>query len=306
MTMVWVMSSGRRGGRVCDMPDLAAVFEQHRPYLRRVAYGTLGSVSEADDVVQEAWLRLQRVDAAGIRDLRAWLTKTVGRLALDALGSARRRRERYVGQWLPEPLVEARPADDPAEQLARGERVTTALLVVLERLSPAERTAFVLHDVFGLSFDEVAEVVGRTPAAVRQLASRARRHVEEGTPRFPASPDEHARIVTAFAVAAQAGDVAALARVLDPGVTFRADGGGKATAARRPLLGADRVARAVARLATKTWRDRALATVNDAPGLLVDDGGSRPAVYSLTVDNGRIVAIDVVRNPDKLGHVAPP
>ena len=135
--------------------------------------------------MQEAWLRLQRADAGAIRDLRAWLTTTVGRLALDALRSARRRREQYVGPWLPEPLVEDPDAEDPAERVTLDERVTTALLVVLERLSPAERTAFVLHDVFGLPFDDVAEVVGRRPAAVRQLAARARRHVEDGTPRFP-------------------------------------------------------------------------------------------------------------------------
>ncbi len=141
--------------------DLAGAFEAERPYLRRLAYSTLGSFADADDVVQEAWLRLQRADAGAIRDLRAWLTTTVGRLALDALRSARRRREQYVGPWLPEPLVEDPDAADPAERVTLDERVTTALLVVLERLSPAERTAFVLHDVFGLPFDDVAEVVGR-------------------------------------------------------------------------------------------------------------------------------------------------
>ncbi len=285
---------------------LADAFEAQRPYLRRVAYGTLGSLAEADDVVQEAWLRLQRSDAAEIRDLRAWLTTTVGRLALDALGSARRRREHYVGPWLPEPLVEDRAAADPADRVTLDESVTTALLLVLERLSPAERTAFVLHDVFGLPFDEVGEIVGRAPAAVRQLASRARRHVDAGTPRFPASREEQERIVSAFAAASEAGDMDALVRLLDPQVTLRTDGGGRVTAARTPQVGPERVARLMLKIASKLWRSVAVATVNGAPGLLVDDGGEALCVFSFTVDRDRIVAIDIVRNPDKLRHLPNP
>lgn len=287
--------------------ELAAAFEDERPYLRRLAYGTLGSFAEADDVVQEAWLRLQRADLDPIRDLRGWLTTVVGRLALDALGSARNRRERYVGPWLPEPLVADVAAGDPAERVTLDEQVTTALLVVLEALSPAERTAFVLHDVFGLPFAEVAEVVGRSPAAVRQLAARARRHVADGTPRFPASREQHARIVAAFAIAWQAGDVDALLAVLDPGVTFRSDGGGHVVAARRPVDGAERVARTLVALAAANVR-RGVAVrggivdVNGMPGLLLEEDDVR-GVVSLTVDDGRIVAIDVVRNPEKLRHV---
>lgn len=289
--------------------ELAAAFEDQRPYLRRLAYGTLGSFTEADDVVQDAWLRLQRVDVEEIRDLRAWLTTVVGRLALDALGSARLRRERYVGQWLPEPLVEDAAAD-PAERVTLDEQVTTALLVVLERLSPAERTAFVLHDVFGLPFGDVADVVGRSPSAVRQLAARARRHVEAGTPRFPASREEHARIVTAFADAWQAGDVGALLEVLDPAVTFRSDGGGRVIAARRPVDGAERVARTLVAFGTAhAARGGAvrggLVVVNELPGLALYDGETL-GVFSFTIDGGRIVAIDVVRNPDKLRHVPLP
>jgi RNA polymerase sigma-70 factor (ECF subfamily) len=278
------------------MTDLAAAFEEQRPYLRRLAYGTLGSLAEADDVVQDAWLRLQRTDAKQIRDLRAWLTTTVARLALDALKAARRRREEYVGEWLPEPIVE----NDPAERVSLDESVTTALLLVLERLSPAERTAFVLHDVFGVPFDEVGEIVGRAPASVRQLASRARRHVKAGTPRYPASCAEQREVVAAFAAAAQAGDLPALLRVLDPQVTWRADGGGKVIAARYPLHGAERVARVAAKVAGKTWAGARLVFVNGLPGLLVDDGGEAPAVISFTLERGRIVAIDIVRNPDKL------
>lgn len=305
-----------------EQERLAAAFEAQRPYLRRIAYGTLGSLAEADDVVQEAWLRLQRADAGQILDLRAWLTTVVGRLALDALGAARKRREAYVGPWLPEPLVEelgataparvaggvpdGRLGEDPAERVDTEERVTMALLVVLERLSPAERSAFVLHDVFGLPFAEVAEVVGRSPAAVRQLAARARRHVAEGTPRFPATPDEHARIVAAFAAAWEAGEVERLLAVLDPDVVFTADGGGRVAAVPRPLTGAPVIVRTLLgfRRADRRRPRRAryaLCAVNGLPGLVID--ADALTVFSCTVDAGRIVAIDVVRNPDKLRHV---
>jgi RNA polymerase sigma-70 factor (ECF subfamily) len=281
-----------------------AAFEALRPRLVRVAYATLGSLSEAEDVVQEAWLRLQRTAPGEVRDLPAWLTTVVGRLALDALGSARARRERYVGEWLPEPLVGSEP--DPADRVTLDEEVSLALLRVLEALSPAERTAFVLHDVFGHSFDEVAEAVGRTPQATRQLASRARRHVAAGSPRFPATPDEQARAVTAFAIAISQGDLEALVAVLDPDVTMRSDGGGRVTAARRPLHGADRVGRALLALARKQpGRGRATAlSVNGDLGLLVEAAGER-SVMAFTVDGGRITAIDIVRNPDKLTRVPP-
>jgi RNA polymerase sigma-70 factor (ECF subfamily) len=283
----------------------AAAFEQHRARLIRVAHGMLGSISEAEDVVQDAWVRLERTDTREVDDLGAWLTTTVGRLALDALGSARRRRESYVGEWLPEPLVEA-PAEDPT----LDDKVTTALLVVLERLSPAERAAFILHDVFDLSFDEVAEVVGRTPAAVRQLASRARRRVEEGRPRFPVSREEQERVAHAFATAWQLGDLDQLLSTLDPEVVLRSDGGGRVSAAGRPLFGAGRVARALlafkrgAVLSGRQIRSN-FADVNGAPGLVLAED-DRLSVVSLTVDRGRIVAVDIVRNPDKLRHVERP
>ncbi|HEY4277767.1 MAG TPA: RNA polymerase sigma factor SigJ [Conexibacter sp.] len=309
--------------RVAD--ELAVDFEAQRPYLRRLAYGTLGSLAEADDVVQDAWLRLERADAGEIRNLRGWLTTVVGRLALDALGSARSRRERYVGPWLPEPLVETTAdseavaassaaarelGEDPAERVTIDERVTTALLVVLERLSPPERTAFVLHDVFGLPFEDVAEVVGRTPSAVRQLASRARRHVDDGTPRFPATREQHAGVVVAFAAAWEAGDVDGLLRMLDPDVVFRADGGGKVNALRKPQRGAERVAQTLLGFARANRREGrevrgGLLDVNGLPGLVFYDG-ELLSVASFTIDDGRIVAIDIVRNPDKLRHVPVP
>jgi RNA polymerase sigma-70 factor (ECF subfamily) len=283
------------------MSDLATEFEALRPQLTRVAYGILGSVAEAEDIVQEAWLRLGRSDPAEIDDLRAWLTTVVGRLALDALGSARRRRESYVGEWLPEPLVEEW---DSEEDPTLDESVSTALLVVLERLSPAERTAFLLHDVFDLPFEKVAAVVGRSPAAVRQLASRARGHVEAGKPRFPADSDEEARIVAAFAMAWQEGDHEALLGLLDPDAIMRADGGGHVPTAGKPLLGADRIARALVALTRASLRREEaargrLARVNGATGLVVHDRHST-SVVSLTIDAGRITAVDIVRNPDKL------
>jgi RNA polymerase sigma-70 factor (ECF subfamily) len=279
---------------------LGAEFEALRPQLTRVAYGMLGSLAEAEDIVQEAWLRLGRADRAEIDDLRAWLTTVVGRLALDALGSARARRESYVGEWLPEPLVEEYEDDDPT----LDEAVSTALLVVLERLSPAERTAFLLHDVFELPFEKVGEVVGRSPAAVRQLAARARAHVEEGKPRFPADAEEEAQIVIAFALAWQEGDHEALLDVLDPEAVLRADGGGKVNAAGKPLFGAERIARALLglrRVAKRQGRENEgrLARVNGAAGLVIVEAEAT-SVVSLTIDAGRITAVDIVRNPDKL------
>ncbi|MGW4118640.1 RNA polymerase sigma factor SigJ [Nocardia sp. NPDC004711] len=298
------MSDGRPDGP--DQVELARRFEEHRGYLRRVAYSTLGSLSDADDVVQEAWLRLVRYyetspEGADIENLRAWLTTVTGRLALDHLGSARSRREQYVGEWLPEPEITT--WDDPADRISQDERVTTALLVVLESLSPAERTAFVLQDVFGMSGPEVAEVVGRTPAAVRQLASRARKHVEDGTPRFPASADEHEKVVSAFAVAWRSGDLSALLGVLDSDVTFTSDGGGKVQAFLHPMHGAEKVAKTllgfldVASKVGGAWGRSVL--VNGRPGLVVFDG-KYTGVFAFTIDDGRITKIDVVRNPDKL------
>jgi RNA polymerase sigma-70 factor (ECF subfamily) len=283
----------------------AGAFEAQRPHLLRVAYGQLGSLAEAEDVVQEAWLRLQRADAEEIRDLRAWLTTTVSRLALDALRSARARRERYVGQWLPEPLV-GEPGADPADRVTLDESVGLALLVVLETLSAAERVAFVLHDVFGYEFDHVAEVLGTTPASARQHASRARRHVEAGRPRFPATPERHREIITAFAQAAAEGDAEALVALLHPDAVMRTDGGGVVSAARKPIEGAERVAHvsmALSRRGGATEPPR-LVDVNGLPGFVLRDAHGHPTLVAFTVDADRITAIDVVRNPEKLRGLA--
>jgi RNA polymerase sigma-70 factor (ECF subfamily) len=282
---------------------LADGFEQHRRHLLRVAYATLGSLAEAEDVVQETWLRLQRQeDPSAIRDLRAWLTRTASRLALDALGSARARRERYVGTWLPEPLVEP-VATDPAELAAIDESISLALLIVLERLSPAERASFVLHDVFDLTFEEVAGVIETTPAAARQLASRARRHVAEGRPRFPADSDKQQEVLAAFASACSEGDLEGLVSLLHPDAVWRADGGGRVKAAQIVHGGAERVARNLIALARRPPQAAAPVYVNGALGLMIRDSDGIVSVVSLTIDAGLITAIDIVRNPEKLSRV---
>ena len=279
-------------------------FAQARPRLLRLAYSELGDLGEAEDVVQEAWLRLDRTGMESIRDLDAWLTTVVGRLALDRLRSARARREEYVGPWLPEPMV-ASAADDPADRVTLDESVSYALLAVLEQLSPAERAAFVLHDVFEVPFEEVAQVVGRTPEAVRQLASRARRHIAQERPRFETTPDEHDRAVRAFAQAVAEGDLDGLVSALDPDVVWTSDGGGRAIAARRPLHGAMRVARAWLALQRKRAIGPAPTPIelNGRLGLMLTARDGDRSVVSFAVDGGRITRIDVVRNPDKLRHV---
>ena len=279
-------------------------FAQARPRLLRLAYSQLGDLGEAEDVVQEAWLRLERTDTESIDDLDAWLTTVVGRLSLDALRSARVRRETYVGPWLPEPVVSF-AADDPADRVTLDESVSYALLALLEQLSPAERTAFVLHDVFDVPFDEVGEVVGRRPEAVRQLASRARRHVAHQRPRFEASPDQHDRAVRAFAHAVAEGDLEALVAVLDPDVVWTSDGGGRAITARKPLRGAGRVARAWVALRRKASVGATATPIelNGRLGLMIGGADRNRSVISFVVDGGRITRIDLVRNPDKLHHV---
>lgn len=279
-----------------------AEFNRLRPYLLRVAYSHLGSLSEAEDLVQEAWLRLTRAERSEIRDLRAWLTTVISRLALDALTSARVRRERYVGPWLPEPVVQAAGGGgDPAHRADLDEDVSMAMLIVLESLSPPERSAFLLHDVFGYSFDEVARIVDRTPAATRKLAGRARAAVEARRPRYPAAAEEQRQIVAAFLDAAQNGDIAALLELLDPSVTFRSDGGGLVPAARKVFTGAERVAGILAAMSGhygERYRGSTVS-VNGAPGVLMNVGGSL-SVIAVTIDNGRITSLDVMRNPDKL------
>lgn len=278
---------------------LAQEFERQRPHLRGVAYRMLGSISEAEDAVQEAWVRLDRSDPGGSDDLRGWLTVVVGRISLDMLRSRRSRREDYAGSWLPEPIVSSVADDSPEHDVVLADSVGLALLVVLETLTPAERLAFVLHDVFAVSFDEIAQVVGKTPAATRQLASRARRRVREGAPRPDADLAVQRRVVDAFLAAARAGDFEALLRVLDPDVVFRTDGGGTGPLARPPIVGADAVAHEILTAGRPFAPLGRPAIVNGAAGAVVQAGGRR-YVAGFTVVNGRIATIDLVGDPTKV------
>ncbi|MGZ8177407.1 RNA polymerase sigma factor SigJ [Williamsia sp. SKLECPSW1] len=291
-----------RRAAVTDRQDeLAAAYHAVRPRLIRIAYAILGTHAEAEDVVADCWLRLVDADGrATVDDVEAWSTVVVSRAALDTLRSARRRREEYVGPWLPEPVVA--PVDDPADRVTLDDQVSYALLVVLETLSPAERTVWVLHDLFGMPFAEVAETVGRTPAAVRQLASRARSHVAAGAPRVAVTADQHDSAVRGFLSAALGGDMAACLAALDPDVVLTSDGGGVVSAARRPIVGADKVARFLfGILATRVAAaELTPITVNGRLAVAAVRDGRVDSVISLTLDGDRITRVDIVRAPDKL------
>lgn len=283
------------------MDRTVETFQRRRPYLVGVAYRLLGTVAEAEDAVQDTWLRLQDADTEDIVDLEAWLTVVTTRICYDQLKSARVRREEYVGEWLPEPILDDDRTIDPADRVTLDESVSMALLVVLETLSPAERTAFVLHDIFAMPFDTVAEVVGRSPAACRQLAARARAHVATRAPRFDAAGDQHRRAVDAFTRAATTGDLEQLLAVLDPEVVLRADGGDQVPAPRRPLAGSEPVARFLLDLgAARQHMHHEVRTVNGRPGLVTTDGDRAVAVMGFEVSDDRITEIDLVMNPDKL------
>jgi RNA polymerase sigma-70 factor, ECF subfamily len=277
------------------------VFTDNRSLLFSVAYRLTGSVADAEDVVQDAWLRWSRVDADGVREPKAYLVKTVTNLALTELTSARARRETYVGPWLPEPLL---TSPDSAEGVEMAESVSLAMLVVLESLSPLERAVFVLGEVFGYGQAEIGEMIDRDPAAVRQLAHRAREHVQARRPRYTTDAATQADLVARFRDACAGGDLAAVMEILAPDVTAWSDGGGKVTAARRPLYGADNVARWLLGVLAKPGTqglEMTVATINGAPGLIGSYGGEPAGSVSLDVDNGRVVGIRVTVNPDKLG-----
>jgi RNA polymerase sigma-70 factor (ECF subfamily) len=269
-----------------------------RPRLVRLAYRMLGSVAEAEDAVQDALLRAQRADVS-IDNPEAFLSRTVARVCLDHLKSARHRRETYVGPWLPEPLVDAR--EDVSDD------VTLTLMMALERLSPLERAAFLLHDVFGVGLEDVAITLQREPAACRKLASRAREHVREARPRYPVSPQESERIAEAFHTASRAGDVSQLQQLLADGVVLYSDGGGKSSAATKPVLGASRVLRFFLGLSRKAAcrgsRFYQPASIDGLPGFISVGEDGVPQTTALAVEAGRVQAIYVVRNPDKLRHL---
>jgi RNA polymerase sigma-70 factor (ECF subfamily) len=283
--------------------DLTTLFEHERPRLKRLAYRMLGSVSEAEDVVQDAWLRWDR--AGGEADNpQAWLVQAVTRLALDRLKSARARRETYVGPWLPEPLIEA-ITDDPVE---RAEDVSVAFLLALERLSPLERAVFLLHDVFDQDYAAVGAALGKSEPAVRQLASRARTHVRDARPRFTVSDDRATRLAAAFLDASNRNDTAALTRLLAEDAVLISDGGGKRPAALRPMVGRDDVMLLLKGLASRGTFPSAgamrPARVNGLPGVILEAADGLTIIAVEPDETGdRIAAIYIMRNPEKLGHV---
>jgi RNA polymerase sigma-70 factor (ECF subfamily) len=285
---------------------LDAVWAAHRPAVFGAAYRLLGSVADAEDVTQDVWLRAAAADLSDVADVRAWLVTVAARRAYDVLRSARVRRETYVGPWLPEPLP---TGPDAAEPVLVDESVSTAMLLIMEELSPPERVAFVLHDVFGLPYADIAGVLGGSPAAARQHASRARRRVAAAREAAPdagraASRAERERVLTAFRAAYEAGDLAGLVRLLHPDAVYVTDGGGKVVAARRIVTGAERVARLM--LAVRQhWRPHAidLIEVGGEPALRCRRDGRVTSVDTFLITDGRIAAYRRVLNPDKLAHL---
>ena len=277
-------------------------FEAQRPRLTRLAYRMLGSVAEAEDAVQDAWLRWTRAGEA-VADPAAWLVRVTSRLCIDRLRAARTQRDAYRGPWLPEPLIEDL-AVDPVE---RAEDVSVAFLLALERLSPLERAVFLLHEVFDEDYAQVAETLGKTEPAVRQLATRARAHVKETRPRFTVSQEEAAKLAAAFMVAAAQGDMTALSAMLAQDAVMVTDGGGKRKAALRPLIGREDIVRLLEGLAWRGGEGQSLSfrsvRINGYPGLVLEREDGPMTVAFQPGEDGRLVGIYMVRNPDKLGHV---
>ena len=280
-----------------DHADAAASFEPLRPKLMRVAYRMLGSVADAEDVVQDAFIRWMKADRGEVIEPEAFLRRSVTRLCLDQLKSAHHKRETYIGPWLPEPIVEEEQQDD----------VTLPLMLALERLSPLERAAFLLHDVFGLAFEEVAATILRDPAACRQLAARARAHVREARPRFKLEKQRGLELAEAFFNASRSGDMQALGAMLKADVTIHADGGGKRPAAMAPVIGFEAVMQVQERLAvffrhapSKLVR---AGFINGLPGFVTLEADGELQTTALEIEDGKIAAVYVVRNPDKLRHL---
>jgi len=292
------------------MPDgTVQDFEPHRRRLTGLAYRMLGSVAEAEDVVQDAWLRWHGTERDTVRDPGAFLHRVVARLCLDRLRSARTRRETYIGPWLPEPVLDAEALRAPGAG-EWADDLSFALMLALERLSPLERAAFLLHDVFDLGFGEVAATLGRSEAACRQLAARARGHVRAARPRFTIPPDQGKRLVDAFLGAVQSGDLGTLARLLAEGAVLHTDGGGRKAAARNLIRGRERILRLYAGLARKGRLPRIEATaypirINGLPGYVAIEPDGTMRAIALEIAGKRISAVYVVSNPDKLGHLAP-
>jgi RNA polymerase sigma-70 factor (ECF subfamily) len=288
----------------------AEVFEAHRDLMFAVAYRMLGTIADAEDAVQDAWLRWSAAPRAEVTEPRAYLARVVVNTALNRLRAARARREAYIGPWLPEPmLTEARP--DPAEQAELADSVSLAMLVVLESLTPEERAVFVLREVFALSYAEIGAALGRPEVTVRQIAHRAREHVQARRPRFDVDRNQQREVTKRFLDAATGGDIEGLMAVLAPSVTLLTDGGGKTRAALRPITGAGKVARFIAGISTRAYMGMEIssmsievAEINGGPGTLITYGGYPVAVVTLTVADGHITAIQLLANPDKLSAIA--
>ncbi len=296
-----------------DESEATRIFDEHRELLIGVAYRVLGRVSDAEDVVQEAWLRWAKVDPAEVADPRSFLVRVTTRLAIDRLRRVKARRESYVGPWLPEPILTGR---DVAEDVALAESVSMAMLVVLETLSPLERAVFVLREAFAMPYSEIAEILDRSEVAVRQLARRAREHVRERRPRFDTDQATRQRVTERFLTATTNGDLDALMEVLAPGVTLVADGGGRARAPVHPLYGADRVARFLLSVSTEEKVAKFLeavstealpellrahiAQVNEEPGIVLTYEGTPVTTIVLEVSEGVVQTIHLVANPEKL------
>jgi RNA polymerase sigma-70 factor (ECF subfamily) len=295
--------------------DPSATFEPHRRRLLGLAYRMLGSMAEAEDAVQESYLRWHETDRAVVEDARAFLMTTTTRICLDVLKSARLRREEYVGPWLPDPVTDT-AALAPDAQTELAEDLSVALLLALDRLSPLERAAFLLHDVFDYSFAQVADTLGRNEAACRQLASRARTRVREARPEGAIPPraastsldPKHTQLLSAFLTASRSGDIAALTRMLASDARLVGDGGGKVPAALNVIEGADRVAAFLAGAVRKGWSDEMswhFETINGLPGMIVSGPRGLVQTTAVEIEDDVVKTIYVVRNPDKLRHLAP-
>lgn len=283
----------------------AETFEEYRDYLFAIAYRMLGSVMEAEDMVQETYLRWQGVEASEVRSPKSYLATVISRLCLDHLKSARMQREEYIGPWLPEPLV-SKPGEGPAQVVAQADSLTMAFLVLLESLQPEQRAVYLLREVFDFGYDEVAEIVGKSEAACRQMVSRARKYIRERRPRNPVTREKGERAVERFTQAVNAGDMEGLMSVLEADVVWTSDGGGMRGVAQKPIEGAEAVARFALRLAElapdETSRRR--LSVNGSPGLLIEVEGRTYAALSVEVIGGKIAAVHAVVNPDKLRHLS--
>lgn len=278
----------------------ARVFDEHRSLLFTIAYEITGTVTDAEDVVQDSYLRWSGVDADTVGNQRAYLAKTVTRQALNSLRATQRRREDYIGPWLPEPLV---TAPDVAEDAVLSESLSFAMLVVLETLSPDERAIFVLREVFDFPYTEIAEATDKSPAAVRQLASRAKAHVHARQPRFEVDAQRQKAVTDRFVAATLGGDVQALMDVLSPGAVLLSDGGGKVTAARKPVIGADNITRFLIGISKTPVPDMHIesSSLNGMPAIMIYSGDVVDVAVIVESDNEHVTGVYLVRNPDKLG-----